>query len=141
LTQLLGESTRGVAFVVALTMAFASVALLVTLLGVAGVVAHSVARRTHEVGVRLALGATRADVLSLMVRQSAVRMALGTAFGLVLTLAATRVLPSRLFGVRPGSLPLFVGVAVLFLASGVVAALLSARRAATVDPRVALRQE
>jgi putative ABC transport system permease protein len=141
LAAVLRESIRGVGFVVGLTLAFAAVALLVTLVGIAGVVAHAVARRTHEVGVRLALGATRRDVLSLMVRQSAVRTAVGTALGLLLSAAATRVLPSRLFGVRPGSPLLFLSVGALFMAAGLMAALLAARRAATVDPTVALRQE
>lgn len=120
---------------------FAAIALALAVIGTYGVMAYSVAQRTHEFGIRLALGATRADVLRLVLRQALILTAAGTALGLIASVAVTRFMVSILFEVRPGD-PLVFGLAAMIL--GVVAMLagyLPARRATKVDPMLALRYE
>jgi putative ABC transport system permease protein len=121
--------------------AFAFVALLIALIGVYGVMAYSVTRRTREIGVRLALGAQRQAVLRMILGQ-AVRMALtGVAWGLIAAVALTRVLSSFLYGVTATDIPTFAAVCGLLIAAVCLASLVPARRAAKVDPIVALRHE
>ena len=120
---------------------FAAIALALAVIGTYGVMAYSVAQRTHEFGIRLALGATRADVLRLVLRQALILTAAGIALGLIASVAVTRFMVSILFEVRPGD-PLVFGLAAMIL--GVVAMLagyLPARRATKVDPMLALRYE
>ena len=115
--------------------------LLLASVGIYGMVSHAVIQRTHEVGVRMALGARRGDVLALILRQSARPVAAGLLAGFVLAIAVSRLLSSFLFGVSPLD-PVTLLCVVLFL--GVVALLacyIPARRATTVDPMVALRHE
>jgi putative ABC transport system permease protein len=121
--------------------AFAGQALLLACLGVYGVLAYGVSRRTHEIGVRLALGARPLDVIRLVLRQGAKMAAAGVAAGLLLAVALGRLIQGILFGVSFWEpLPLFATAALLV---GVVllASLLPARRAAAVDPMAALRAE
>ena len=121
--------------------AFAVQALLLACLGVYGVLAYAVSRRTHEIGVRLALGARPADVVSLVVGRGA-RMALaGVAIGLLLSLAVGRMLQGILYGVGGSDRVAFVGMAALLCATVLLASWLPARRAARVDPIAALRTE
>jgi ABC-type antimicrobial peptide transport system permease subunit len=100
-----------------------------------------VAQRTPEIGVRMALGARRADVVRLVVRRGLLTAVAGTALGLAAALALTRVLRSLLFGVGPTDPVTFAGAALLVLAVAVLATCVPARRAATVDPAVALRAD
>ncbi len=120
---------------------FAGLALLLAAIGLYGVVAQGVARRTHEIGIRVALGAARRDVLWLLVRETLVRLAVGLALGLAAAAAARQVLASRLFGVTatdPASLALAVAVlAVVAIAT----TLLPAAGALRIDPARALRAE
>jgi putative ABC transport system permease protein len=103
--------------------------------------AYSVTRRTREIGVRLALGAQRQAVLRMILGQ-AVRMALtGVAWGLIAAVALTRVLSSFLYGVTATDIPTFAAVCGLLIAAVCLASLVPARRAAKVDPIVALRHE
>jgi putative ABC transport system permease protein len=120
---------------------FAAIALALAVIGTYGVMAYSVAQRTQEFGIRLALGATRADVLKLVLRQALILTAAGIALGLIASVAVTRFMTSILFEVRPGD-PLVFGLAAMIL--GMVAMLagyLPARRATKVDPMLALRYE
>jgi putative ABC transport system permease protein len=121
--------------------ALGAVALLIAGIGVYGVIAYSVARRTREFGIRVALGATPRDVLRLVFRQGAVLTASGLAVGLLLALASTQLLASLLFGVGAAD-PVTFGIAAgLFGALSLAASFVPARRALAIDPTVALRSE
>jgi putative ABC transport system permease protein len=120
---------------------FAGVALLLSTLGIYGVLGYAVAQRTHEMGIRLALGAQRLDVLQLVVRQGMALVVAGMALGLLGALAATRVMSALLFGVTAKDPVTFAAVAGLLMLVAFVACYLPARRAAKVDPLVALRYE
>ena len=124
-----------------LLSAFAGVALVLAAVGIYGVMSHTVARRTHEIGIRMALGAARRDVFSIVVAQGLSLAALGTAIGLGGAFAATRFLHTLLFGVEPLDPVTFAIVAALLAAVGVLACAFPARRASRVDPMVALRCE
>jgi len=120
---------------------FGGVALLLAAMGIYGIVAFSVSQRTREIGVRVALGAARRDVVRLMVRNGMRPVAVGVGIGLVAALAATRLLKSFLTGVSPSDPATFAAVVLAFLGVALWAALLPARRAARIDPLVALRSE
>jgi ABC-type antimicrobial peptide transport system permease subunit len=100
-----------------------------------------VTQRTREIGIRMALGAPRWQVLALVLRQSAVLILAGIVTGVAGALALTRHLTSMLFGLTPLDPPTFVGVSLAFAAIATIASYVPARRAATVDPLVALRSE
>jgi putative ABC transport system permease protein len=120
---------------------FAMVALLLAMTGIYGVVAYSVAQRTREIGLRMALGAKQSDVLKLVLGQGLLLTLVGLGIGLAGGLAVTRVLSSLLFGVRPTDPPTFVGVSLLLAGAAFLASYIPARRAMKVDPMVALRYE
>ena len=120
---------------------FAAVALALAVIGTYGVMAYSVAQRTQEFGIRIALGASRADVLKLVLRKGLILSATGIVLGLIATVSVTRLMTSVLFEVRPGD-PLILGLAALILGSiAMLASYLPARRATKVDPMLALRYE
>jgi putative ABC transport system permease protein len=125
-------------YVVAL---FASAALLLSALGVYGVIAYSVTERTQEIGIRMALGATQSGVLRMVVRQGVLMTGIGIAAGFAGSAALTRTIKSLLYGVQPTDAATYALVAAVLLAAAVVASLLPARRAMSVDPMVALRRE
>jgi predicted permease len=118
-----------------------SVALLVAAVGLFGLVSYGVARRTNEIGIRMALGAVRRDVLALVMRESMALVATGVLLGLAAIAAGSRVLASLLFGVVPADASALAGASVLVAAVSAAAAYLPARRAARVDPLAALRYE
>jgi len=120
---------------------FGGVALLLSAVGLYGLMAHSVARRTREIGIRAALGAARADLLALILREGMMRGAAGLLLGAALAALASRLLARLLFGVSPGDPAVFASVAGVFLAALAAASLLPARRATRIDPAVALRTE
>lgn len=120
---------------------FAGLALLVTLAGIGGVIATSVQQRTKEFGLRMALGASRDTVLAMVVKQGVLLVVIGLVIGVAGALAAGRVLNAYLYQTAPRDPMIYAVVAALFILSGVVACLIPARRATTVDPLIALRAE
>ncbi|MGH7656071.1 MAG: ADOP family duplicated permease [Gemmatimonadaceae bacterium] len=123
------------------TGALGAIGLLMATVGLYGVISYSVNRRVREIGIRVALGARQADVLGMVVREG-MRLAVGgVAIGLVLAVAATRLMSSFLFSVSPLDLLTFVGMSSLFLCIAFVSSYLPARRAASSDPMTALRTD
>jgi putative ABC transport system permease protein len=120
---------------------FAALALLVTGTGITGVIATSVSQRTREFGVRMALGAGRASVLTMVLGQGLVLVALGLAVGIAVSLALVRVLQSYLYATAPTDPLTFALVTTALLVAGALAALGPAWRATRVDPMLALRAE
>jgi len=141
MTQAISSSVAGAQFNTILVGTFAGLALFLAAIGVYGVLAYTVARRTHEIGIRMALGAKRADVLRLVVRQGLRLTLIGVAIGVVVALALTRFLASLLYGVKPTDPLTFVLVSVALTVTAVLACYIPARRATMVDPMVALRCE
>jgi predicted permease len=128
-------------FEMTLLIAFASLALLLALVGIYGVVSHMVAQRTREIGVRVALGAQRSDVIRLVLGGGLSLVCAGVVLGLAASLGLTRVMESFLYGVKPTDALTFAAASVLLLAVAALAAWIPARRAAGVDPLIALRYE
>ena len=120
---------------------FAGVALLLTAIGIYGVMAYSVAQRTNEIGIRMALGAAQSSIFRLVVGQAMTLVGISIAIGIVGAFAATRLLSSLLFGVSVWDPLTFGSIVVLIAAVAFLAAWLPARRAARVNPIIALRAE
>jgi predicted permease len=120
---------------------FGLVALALAAVGIYGIVSQSVAQRTHEIGIRMTLGATRSQVLRLVVGQGAKLTLLGMAIGVIVALGLTRFLSSMLFGVAPTNPLTFVIVTMILVAIALLASYVPARRAMKVDPMVALRYQ
>jgi putative ABC transport system permease protein len=120
---------------------FAGLAVLLAAIGIYGVIAYSVVQRTREIGIRMALGAQRGDMLALVLRQSLSVVAIGVALGLLAAFAGTRLLGSLLYGVAPNDFLTYAGVVALLGGAAFFASYIPARRATKVDPMVALRYE
>jgi len=120
---------------------FGAVATVLAAVGIYGVMAHAVAQRTREIGIRVALGAGGWDVLQLMARQAVLVIAIGSAVGLGGAMALTRFLSSEIWEVNAGDSRAFVSFTLLLAAIAVLACLVPARRAVKIDPTVALRYE
>ncbi|MGH7590112.1 MAG: FtsX-like permease family protein, partial [Gemmatimonadales bacterium] len=127
--------------ITALITLFAALALVLAVIGIAGVTAYAVSQRTRELGIRIAMGARAADVIGLLLGETVVLVGLGLLIGLGTAFGATRTLRSLLFGVTSTDAATFAGAAVLLGVVALIATYLPARRAASVDPVVALRQE
>jgi putative ABC transport system permease protein len=120
---------------------FAGMALLLAVTGIYGVVSYGVAERTREIGIRVALGAQRSDVLRMVLRQGLILAACGVGVGVAMAVAATRLMASLLFGTSPSDPATFASVASLLIAMALLACYVPARHAMQVDPMVALRNE
>ncbi len=128
-------------FLMVLMGYFAAIALLLTMVGLYGVLSYAVARRRREIGVRIALGAGRKEVLGLVFRQAMQLIAAGLVLGLAGALGVTRLFETMLFGIRPGDPVFLLGACCVLVITGMAAAYVPAARAASVDPMQALRSE
>lgn len=138
---LITRTLRAPRFNMLLVVCFAGVAVLLAAVGIYGVLAYAVTQRTHEIGVRMALGARRRDIFGLVLRQGMKLTALGVAFGVIGGLLVTRGLQALLFGVGAGDVATFAGVALLLASVALLACYLPSRRAMRVEPVIALRYE
>ena len=120
---------------------FGAVALLLACIGLYGVLSYNVARRTSEIGVRLAMGAQKGDILGLILREALLVTVIGTAVGLGAAVAATRIMESMLYGLTARDPTTLIGAAIILLAVASLAAAVPAWRASRVDPMTALRYE
>jgi ABC-type antimicrobial peptide transport system permease subunit len=141
LAALVDDSTAQTRFSLFLVGSFAGLALILATIGLYGVVSYSVQQRTHEIGIRISVGATRRDVLKMVLGSGARLAGVGIIAGLLAAWAVTRMLSSFLYGVRPTDPLTFTAVAALLLGVALLACYLPARRAAEIDPLVALKYE
>jgi ABC-type antimicrobial peptide transport system permease subunit len=141
LDQILARSMARTSFTLLTLLVAGTVALALGLVGIYGVISYVVSQRTQEIGVRIALGASRAAVSAMVVKQGTVLAGLGVAIGLVAATGLTRLMASLLYGVEATDPLTFAATAGLLLAVAVTASYLPARRAARTDPLEALRSE
>jgi putative ABC transport system permease protein len=141
LDQIVSGSVQARRFNLSLVAVFAGTALLLAIVGMYGVMAYSVARRTNEIGVRMALGASPTSIFRLVLGQGLLTAIAGVVFGIAASFAVTRTIASLLYGVSPTDPLTFGEVALLLIAIAVLASYLPARRATKVDPILALRAE
>jgi len=139
--QIIADSLAERRFSMILFGAFAALALLLASVGIYGVISHVVGQRTHEIGIRMALGARRLDVLRLILVGAGRVALIGVALGLVCALSLTSLLANRLYGVSPQDPITFIAVPSILIAVALLASYLPARRATKVDPMTALRYE
>jgi predicted permease len=139
--DVVGASVSQPRFASQLLALFAALALMLASVGLYGLMAYSVTQRRNEIGIRMALGATREDILTLVLRQGSMLALTGIALGLIASLLVTRVLSSVLFAVGPNDPQTFLAVVLLLVGVTLAACYIPARRATRVDPMVALRYE
>jgi putative ABC transport system permease protein len=137
----LHERTIGLQYLASIMAIFAALGLILAAVGLYAVIAYSVVQRRHEIGLRMALGATAGDVVRLTVGQALKLTAVGTAIGLALSIALTRVMEAALFGIATADAAVFALFAAVLGAAALLASYLPARRAAAIDPTLALRAE
>jgi len=141
MNEIVLASTAGRRFSMMLLGIFAALALVLAAVGIYGVISYAVAQRTHEIGIRMALGARASDVLRVVVAQSMAPVATGIAIGLAASFGLTRLMANMLYGVEASDPATFCAVALALSAVGLAASILPARRAVRIDPTTALRHE
>ena len=139
--KIISDSVAGRRFSMVLLGVFAGLALVLATVGIYGVISYTATQRTHEIGIRIALGAERADVLRMVVGHGLRLSLIGIGAGLVAALGLTRLMSSMLYGVRPTDVVTFAAVALLLAGVAALASYVPARRATRVDPIIALRYE
>jgi predicted permease len=139
--SIISDSLATQRFAMILLGIFAALATLLSCVGIYGVISYIVAQRTNEIGIRMALGAGRANVLRMVLRQAGRMALIGVATGLIIAFALTRLMASMLFGISAHDPLTFLGVALLLTLVALAACYIPARRATRVDPMVALRYE
>jgi putative ABC transport system permease protein len=139
--QLLDRQVQYMRLYIALLAVFGVTAAVLAAIGIYGVMAYSVAERTREIGIRMALGAGARDVLGLVVRQALILVSIGVVLGLSASFALTRVIKSALYGVTATDPATYAGVSALLLVVALLASFIPTRRAVAVDPTIALRYE
>jgi putative ABC transport system permease protein len=139
--RLVASSVARPRFYTVLLGVFAAIAAMLAAIGIYGVLAYAVVERTQEIGIRMALGARRSNVLGLVLRKGAILTMVGLALGIAGAAAATRLLQSMLFGIAPLDPATFAAVSLMFGAVATLASYVPARRATKVDPMVALRTD
>jgi len=141
LDQAIDDLTAQPRFELWLLASFATLAVVLAALGIYGVMSYSVSRRTHELGVRMALGADQGSVIRLVVKQAMMLALMGSACGLAAAFVLTRMMSKMLYGVQSTDSLTYIGVAVIVCAVALVASYIPARRATRIDPVTALRCE
>ncbi len=141
MTEVLNLSLATQRFTMLLLGIFAALALVLAAIGIYGVIAYSVTQRTHEIGIRRALGAGTSDVVKMIAREALVLAGSGIVVGVAASMAVTRLISGLVFGVSVTDPVTFVAVAILLAAVAFLATFIPARRAIKVDPMVALRYE
>jgi putative ABC transport system permease protein len=141
LEEVIGSVYTQPRFTMALFSVFGAIGLALAAAGLYSLLSFSVSRRTHEIGIRMALGARRADILRLMLSMGGRLVAIGVAIGIPMSLLSSRLLQDLLFGIKPVDPPTYVTVAVLLGVVALAACYIPARRAAHVDPMIALRHD
>ena len=139
--QIVDDSIGSQTLAARLMFIFAAAALLIAMAGVYGVLAYSVTQRRHEMGIRIALGAKRSDVLMLILKNAALLLALGLGAGIAISMLTAHAIRSLLFGVGGHDAVTIISVCVLLTACGMIAAFVPARRAACIEPMETLRIE
>jgi len=139
--QALKERTVGLQYLAAIMGAFGGLALLLAAVGLYAVISYLVAQRRHEIGLRIALGASRADVVRLTVGQALNLTAIGTVIGLALSIALSRLMEAGILGIATSDARIFAVFAAVLVGAALLAGYLPARRAAAIDPMIALRAE
>jgi putative ABC transport system permease protein len=128
-------------YLAAIMTVFGGLALFLAVVGLYAVIAYLVAQRRHEIGLRIALGASRGDVIRLTVGQALRLTLLGGGIGLALSIALTRVMEQAMLGVAAGDVRVLIAFGAILIGAALFAGYLPARRAATIDPMIALRAE
>jgi len=141
MSDVISDSLATKRFAMILLGVFAALALLLSSIGIYGVISYVLGQRSHEIGIRMALGAGRANVLRMVLGQAGKMVLFGIGIGLVSAIALTRLMASMLFGVRPSDPFTLIAVSLLLAAVSFLACYVPARRATRVDPVIALRYE
>jgi putative ABC transport system permease protein len=139
--DVIAGATAGARFTLVLLATFAVVALVLAAVGIYGVISYAVSRRTHEIGVRVALGASPSTVVRLVIAQGMRVVAVGVAVGLAGSLVASRLMTRLVYGVSVTDPLTYTGVAALLAVVALVASYIPARRATRIDPLVAMRTD